>query len=84
MIATSNARIKLGAYYKFVYKCKKCGKRYGSDKEELIKQLCPPCDPKVKNAFKRRKKLKNKTLNKVKGVTLKLKQRFKYKLNNKK
>jgi rRNA maturation endonuclease Nob1 len=36
-------------YYKFVYTCDNCSKRYGSDKEEKEKHLCPICD----GSFKR-------------------------------
>ena len=30
--------------YKFVYVCSKCGLKYGSDKEEKGKHLCPICE----------------------------------------
>lgn len=32
-------------YYKFAYTCK-CGKRYGSDKREKGKHICPICEEK--------------------------------------
>lgn len=35
----------LKQYYKFVYKCKKCGQAYGSDKEDKSR-TCPRCEGK--------------------------------------
>ena len=32
--------------YKFVYTCKECNKKYGSDKKENQIHLCPLCEKK--------------------------------------
>lgn len=32
--------------YKYVYTCDKCKTKYGSDKKELKKHLCPLCEKK--------------------------------------
>lgn len=42
---------KLSDIYKYVYKCEKCGLRYGSDKKESGPFLCPICE----EPFKKRK-----------------------------
>ncbi len=40
--------IDLEQCYKFVYECD-CGKKYGSDKKEKGKHICPICEVKVNN-----------------------------------
>lgn len=32
--------------YEFVYKCNKCGLKYGSDKPEKKEHICPICEEK--------------------------------------
>jgi len=32
--------------YKYVYNCSKCPLKYGSDKKETGKHLCPKCEEK--------------------------------------
>ena len=42
---TTDERIEgLEDIYKFTYPCKKCGLKYGSDKEENQINLCPLCE----------------------------------------
>jgi rRNA maturation endonuclease Nob1 len=55
MIVTKESRKKLKEYYKFIYRCRKCAKMYGADKPETY-LLCPICDDRFKNAFKKKKK----------------------------